>query len=230
MRKLLCLSICLPVLVSLGHAGVVLPLPAGDVGPVTVFDSITGAATYAGVKLGPPETSNYTGLYSSFSTGTSFFDLQDVNLVLSPSGVQPSEQGATLSVDLFSDNSLTPGTELDTIGTTTDLTVYNDGLGVYNFTSNIELNPNTRYWIEVVPSGSTTSWWEATQNLSGTGGVASEYLYTTHATSNTTHGYAEMMELSGLDTPEPSTILLAILGLGAVVLFGRRSAFRGASR
>ena len=228
MGRLFCLSICVPFLASLGQASII-TLPAGDVGAVVLFDSITGDATLGAAKLGPPETVNYTGVYASFSTGTSLFDLQDVNLALNWRA-QPTGQGATVTVDLFADNTLAPGSLLDVIATTTDATIYADGLGNYYFPTNIALMPNTRYWIGVIPGGPTTSAWEATAATSGTG-VVSEYSYVTSAGAvSNAGGQVQMMELSGTNTPEPSTILLAALGFGAVVLFGRRSGFRGVSK
>jgi hypothetical protein len=202
MKRLLAIVICLPAFLGLANAS-----------PITLFDSIDGSTNLAlnGI-VKTTGSSTYTGLYASFSTSASPFDLQSVELALADK-VAPTTGGFT--IELFADSSGSPGGLLDVIATESD-TSLTTTLTDYTFATNIALAPNTRYWIEVVanPETSSVAGWELTSTLTGPE-VSTEYYGTNHPAvgSNSSASFAFEMDLGGVNTPEPSTILLGIIGL-----------------
>ena len=201
MKRLLAIVICLPVFLGLAHAS-----------PITLFDSIDGSTNFALNGIVKTTGTTYTGLYASFSTLASAFALQTVELALADK-VAPTTGGFT--VNLVADSSTTPGGLLDVIATEPD-TFLTTSLTDYTFATNIALAPNTRYWIEVLanPTNSSVGGWELTQTLTGPE-VSTEYFgqNSGFVDPNSTAGFAFEMNLDGVNTPEPSTIFLGLIGL-----------------
>jgi hypothetical protein len=110
-------------------------------------------------------------LYNSFSTGTAGLLLTDVKVYLdladSPIG--------TVTVGLFSDSSIFPGSQIKVLATINDSSVVSNG-GVFDIPVNpgIALAANTRYWIGMTASGSAIQW-ASTFTTTGTGNIANEY-------------------------------------------------------
>jgi hypothetical protein len=203
MKRLLGIVICLPAFLGLATAS-----------PITLFDSIDGSANFV---LNPivkvTGSTPYTGLYASFSTSSSPFDLQSVELALAD---KVAAGTGSFTVNLIADSSNTPtGGLLDVIATEPD-TFLTTSLADYTFSTNYQLAANTRYWIEVLadPTNSSVAGWELTQTLTGPE-VSTEYWATNHpaVNPNSTAAFAFEMDLSGVNTPEPSTMLLGLIGL-----------------
>lgn len=96
MKRLLAVAICLPAFLGLAYAS-----------PITLFDSIDGSTNFNlnGI-VKTTGSAPYTGLYASFSTSASPFDLQSVELALADKAA-PTTGGFT--IDLVADSSTTPG-------------------------------------------------------------------------------------------------------------------------
>ena len=208
MKRILAIVVCLPVFLGLA-----------DASPITLFDSIDGSTAWLANSI---VKSGYTGLFASFSTSASPFALQSVELALQDSAA-PGIGGFT--VNLVKDSSTSPtGGVLSVIATEPD-TFLTTSLADYTFSTNIALAPNTRYWIEVLAGGNgSLAQWELTQTLSGPE-VSTEYVAnnkTFLAGLNTTDTYALEMDISGSNTPEPSTIFLGIIGLAILAAYRLR--------
>jgi hypothetical protein len=152
----------------------------------------------------------------SFSTTSGSLDLVDVIVNLTDGG---SVGSGTTTISLFSNNPSPggpfPGTLLATIGSVSDSQLSSSFQGFnISLASPYALAPNTRYWIELSSTSSSTAQWAYTFNGSGVG-VASEFFNNSSGTSPTLSGPYSMEALAA-PVPEPST--LAILGLSALVL------------
>ncbi len=156
-------------------------------------------------------------LADSFSTGGSPFDLTGVQVLVSGS----STSTGSFSIFLLADNNTSPGAALGTIGTVSDSSLSSSPAAL-SFSTNVFLNANTRYWIELAPgSGGTSALWAWSMDQTAPG-VAGEFFW------NATFGVipnAEgpyQMELSGVSEvtpiPEPSSLIL--FGSGIIGLAG----------
>jgi hypothetical protein len=189
--------IAVPVLLLALVTGVQAGIIFNNIGSTTGgTDPLTG--------YGPP-------LYDSFSAGAAALMLTDVEALLSG-----SPDGATLTVDLYADAATSPGTMLAQIGTLSD-TALSSSLTVFDFplAEPYELAPGTRYWILLnTTDGSSASWaWSLDQTAVG---VAGQFFgHDATVTSDAEGPY--QMEVSGSNVPEPSTLLLALIGGGILL-------------
>lgn len=146
---------------------------------------------------------------ASFSTANYGTTLTEVSLKLSATA-----DTGSLTVQLLSDASTSPGSVLSTIGTLSD-SLLSSTLLNYTFTlaAPFNLAANTRYWIELTSIGSSANWaWS--QDIAGPG-VAGEYISNTNGIfANSTEAPYQMQVLTA--APEPSGY--AILGFGLLGL------------
>lgn len=155
----------------------------------------------------------YGPIAGSFSTAEYASTLTQLSFKLSGS----SDNGS-VTVQLLSDSSISPGSLLNTIGTIND-TSLRSNLANYSLTpaTPFSLAANTRYWIRLTSNNSSANWaWS--QDVSGPG-VAREYIANTNGVfANSSEAPYQMQVLTS--TPEPAScgiLGLAILGvIGAV--------------
>ncbi len=138
--------------------------------PVTLFNDLGGEPEDVGASV-----TDEAPLAESFSTGGSSYNLTSVVLTLSSENTGPR---GSITVNLYSDSSTSPGTLLTQIGTLDD-TALSSNLQNYTFTlaTPYSLAANTRYWIGVTSvGGSIALWWylDISDSLTGTG-AASEF-------------------------------------------------------
>lgn len=188
-----------------GYAG-----PRSWAASVTLFDNTAFVTGGAGV------ISQINPIGDSFSTGNLTVDLTDFGTVLSLSGIV---KGST-TFDLYSDNSTTPGTLIDTLGTIADSSLTSTAQE-YTFSGlNIPLAADTRYW--VVASGTGSAQWWSENDTSGTG-VAGEFLVANQVFPDS-DGPFNMSVIGQTDslpeTPEPGS--LALMGTGLALALGWR--------
>jgi len=217
MKRLVCVMMCLLTLVAVGSAGIV---------QGSIYDTITGVPTSGVAYVAFPPY--YTGLAASFTTVIDPFTLTEVDLVLGYKGA-PQIPNATggLNIYLFSDSGTAPNSFVATIGTIADSAI--GTTGEYSFTGlNLALANATRYWVGVFPqTGGTTSGWGLT--LPAPAGSLGEYAYDTADGVYANTSSALQMRIVGdvdVQTPEPSTLLLAAFGIGAIGMWRRRSTAR----
>lgn len=171
---------------------------------------------------GADGVTSFGPLGDSFSTGAGGFALGDVKLLL----LGDSTTSGSISVDLFSDNSTSPGTLLQNIGSLSDSSL-TSSLSVFDFSLGLSyaLAANTRYWIVVSSTDSSAQWGWSLDNSAL--GVAGEYFSNVNGVFPNTDGPYQMQLGSGGSTvPEPGTMLL--LGLGLALLAAFRMKFLAA--
>jgi hypothetical protein len=181
----------------------------------TLYDDLSA------VSQGSDQASAIGPLYDSFSTGSSAFDLSNINLLIN--GV--NTDGHTFDVAVYANNTITnpntPGGKIFDVGNISDsvLSASLTVVGLNNFAPHT-LAANTRYWVGISSSDSSVVWsW--TYDTTGIG-VANEYFYNSygesHATPNEFGPY--QMSVTGdtlTATPLPSTwtmLIAGFLGLG----------------
>jgi hypothetical protein len=160
-------------------------------------------------------------LFDSFSTGASGFNLADVQLLL-----QGSPSPGSLTVDLYSDSSTSPGAPLLSIGTLSDNALFSTLSAVdFPLSSPYALAANTRYWLVLNSTdGSTALWgWSLDQNALG---VAGEYFGNETGVYSNTEGPYQMRLSDTTAVPEPTTMFLLGLGLIGLAIYGRKKFFK----
>ena len=178
--------------------------------------------------------SDFGPLADSFSTGSTAFDFTNLTVSLEGLGAGSSDIVAYLLTNNPSDPNNAPypapGTALDTIGSQV-VSGTISGSQLISFSTSLLLDADTRYWIELTSNNNNVGW-DWTGDTSGTG-VESEFLALQYGSGVWTSGPNDpfgpfMMEVSGaVPTPEPSTIVLLLVGmavlLGAGMLRKRNS-------
>jgi hypothetical protein len=156
-----------------------------------------------------------TALYSVTADVSAIFGLDDQR-----------DSSATYTATLFSDASGAPGSPLTTIGTAFSP---NAGYGLVDLVASgtpYVLAANTQYWVVMNYNGQPTDWagWEATAGNSVTGaagwnipagndilGSAPDYTFT------------PLFALEATPVPEPSTLAMAGLGIGSLLVIRRHN-------
>jgi hypothetical protein len=162
-------------------------------------------------------------LADSFTTGASPVTLADLILKLSLDSTFPSTPGS-ISIDLVNDSGTSPGTLNTHVATLPD----NDprlstSLANLSFPVSIPLDPLTRYWIELTANNNESNiQWSFSDTISGPG-VPGEFW----ADANGTHpndpaGGPFQMELDPpVGIPEPSTVVILVVGLLCTIAYAR---------
>jgi hypothetical protein len=132
-----------------------------------IYDNLD--STYGGYDTltgwGPP-------LFDSFSAGSTDSTLLEVQLKLRGSSSSSSSSGS-LSVALYSDSNTSPGKLLCTIGTLSDKALPSTW-SVVDFALSYPLAADTRYWVVLTSTNSSTAEWSWTPDQ-GDLGAAGEY-------------------------------------------------------
>ncbi len=174
-------------------------------GATDIFNNLDASSngTDAVFSFGP--------LADSFSTGAGGFTLASLGLKLEDVG---SPTGS-FTIQLLSDNNISPGNPIYTIATVQDSSLTNS-LQDYFFTlaQPQVLDPNTRYWIGLSSNNNSVAYWSWSVDTSGVG-VAGEYFANQNGIFTDNNG-AYQMEIS--DVPEPGTLMM--LGTGVVGVLG----------
>ena len=172
--------------------------------------------------------SNYAA--DSFTTDNNNYLLSDV---IVPLKAIPS--GGQVSVDLFTNNGGTPGTNLKTLGT-----IFDSSLSTSTFTQetvgggNFQLTPNTTYFIVLVGINVTQNdadWEMATTNTATgiTGNIAPKFgttadfgqSWSLQTASPNAFPFVMQVDVANA-TPEPGTIFGALAGLAVILGMRRR--------
>lgn len=169
-------------------------------------------------------------LADSFSTGSSGFSLAEAQILVSGDDTS----SGSFTVSLLSDNSRSPGSLLETIGTVDDSSL-TSSLSVVDLllSTPYSLAADTRYWIELSSTNDTTGLWGWSNDTSGPG-VAGEYFESGGDVYPNVDGPFQM-ELSSSDVssvPEPASIAIfasGLLGLGIALRRRRKAAHRKVS-
>jgi hypothetical protein len=188
------------------------PLNAGPI----LFDSFTGSGTYYGGR-GVCEPASGCGGYQAVAvsfTPSITDDLASLELALE---VGEGVDG-NITVDLVNSSSGAPGsTVLESF--TYDVTNTTPMVVMFNSILNPSLSSGTTYWVEVFPNDSNTGvGWEFDNEDT----LGPDVMSTTGGSWTVDSGqYEPSLEVTGVATPEPSTVLLAGLGLLSLYLVAR---------
>ena len=174
-------------------------------GATDIFNNLDASSngTDAVFSFGP--------LADSFSTGAGGFTLASLGLKLEDVG---SPTGS-FTIQLLSDNNISPGNPIYTIATVQDSSLTNS-LQDYFFTlAQPQVHgSDTRYWIGLSSNNNSVAYWSWSVDTSGVG-VAGEYFANQNGIFTDNNG-AYQMEIS--DVPEPGTLMM--LGTGVVGVLG----------
>lgn len=177
-------------------------------GPIVIVSNLSD--TPAGVDGG------LNAAAQSFTMGGTAATLQDVVLDLLGSG-------DAVNVFLFSNSSGLPGSSLLSLGT---LTPTGSGYADYTATGTYALAAGSTYWVVVDYLGSPSWGWTNSLAYTGTGTLGA---YTNSPDGGTTWRgpYSTepyLLEVDATGTPEPSGLVLMLMGIGAMLLVKRASA------
>jgi hypothetical protein len=187
-------------------------------GTVAIVDNLTD--TPAGVDTG------LNAAAQAFTTGGTAETLQDVVLEL----LGNEDEGGAVDVSLFSDSSGLPGSSLLSLG---ELTPTGSGYADYTATGTYALAADSTYWVVVDYLGSPGWGFTASAAYTGTGTLGS---FTNSSNGGTTwlgpysptevdfEPYLLEVDAATTATPEPSGLVLMLMGIGAMVLIKRSSA------
>jgi hypothetical protein len=153
-------------------------------------------------------------LYDSF-TAAAAGQISDLQLILSGDG--DSTASGAVQVDLFADNSATPGGLIAALGSVNDSALSNVP-AIYNITLTAHplLTGNTRYWIGL--TGTTMAEWYYDYDSSGKG-VADEYFSNQMGVFSSYYDPYQMSVTEGVSAaPEPSSGLLIAIGVSLLAL------------
>lgn len=166
----------------------------------------------AATSYGNDNIGSYGSLADSFSTGSTGFHFTSLTLFLDVA----SPSTGTITASLLSDSSTSPGTTLETIGTLSE-TGLTGPFADYSFSTAYLLAANTRYWIELSDSDNG-GFWSWSTDVSGTG-VGNEFFANQGGVFANNPNGPYQMQVSGIPTPEPGTLVL--MGSGLLTLAGR---------
>jgi hypothetical protein len=183
-------------------------------------DSVIGVGP-VGLVPGPPDMPDIGNNLraQSFSTGSADWTLGSIALSLE------AGSGTTggFTVNLWSDSDSTPGTLLGTLAGND-----NPGTGLYSYTGAFALNPNSTYWVvtDVAAdyTGDVFGWVGANAGTTVGSTVGAGYSSDGGATWGTDSSTSFLMQVIATPTvvPEPSSIVLGVMGGAGCLLFRRR--------
>lgn len=192
----------------------------------TLYDSLTAnTAVSSGYNL--VSDANFGPLADSFSTGSTDFLLNDIQLALTVDN--PSTTG-TVTVSLLIDNATSPGATIATLGTVNDnaLSAYTPATVDFSQATPIDLAANSRYWVEVSSTDDSSAGWSYTADTSGTG-VANEFNTNTFQVYSNTGDPSQtlindpyQLQVNGISAvPLPGTAWLFATAIGSLAAFRR---------
>jgi hypothetical protein len=197
---------------------------AGSAGANSIY---TNVADTAGVTTLAVESESFSTWASQFLTPSgSALTLNDVIANLE----QGNTTTGTVTAELWSDSSNTPGTLLATIEGVTDASIPNTfGAVTFTASSTIILQPSTEYWIVLNGSstGQSDALWEPASDETGMGIIGQNHaegstaFWSTFSNDSFTNTIPEMevdATVGASGVPEPATFGLMGIALAAVAV------------
>lgn len=190
---------------------------------VDIFDNLANVSAATGASY---SSNDLQWNAQKFQTDGQSYDLVDVTLSMLLSA---GTGNATLQI--YSDSSGSPNASIATL---TSPGSYSGTLSNTTFTaSGVTLAPNSAYWVVLKgPDSNTIFEWSFTDDNTGSGvGFTTNWAYSDNLGSswNPSSTSPYQMRVSVQPVPEPSSVILAGLGLAAAVFASRRKA-RSAGR
>ena len=178
---------------------------AADAAPVALYDSINGSSAD-----GSDPASNATWLANQFNTDVATYQLDSVVLdfVTAPLG--------TIAVDIYSDVSGTPTSNL---GTLTNPLVFSNGSNTFTASGILSLEASKSFWVVLRGVGSSIVDWNWTTNTPAGIGTSTNTNFSTTAGASwagISSGTPYMMTVNAtpVAVPEPSTWAMGLAGVG----------------
>ena len=217
MKTLLVRGLCL---------GFGLLLCSGAARAAVLFDNVSCGLCVSGGVDNSADGMGGSPIAGSFSTDGSSFSVTSVTVVLEGN---PSSTGSFM-LYLTTDNTLSPGTLIDTVATGVSDSTLSATLTSYTFSGGLPyvLDPRTTYWLVLAqdPSsvGDTTVGWSFDDgSVSGTG-EAGQSTYSGGSTyPDIAGGYQMIITGNDIsDTPEPASLVTIGAGLVGLGIARRR--------
>jgi len=185
---------------------------------VDIFDNLSKVSANTGASYSSGSLQWST---QKFQTDGQSYDLVDVTLSMMLSA---GTGNATLQI--YSDSSGSPNASIATLISPGS---YSGTLSNTTFTaSGVTLAPNSAYWVVLKgPDSNTIFEWSFTDDNTGSGaGFSTNWAYSDNLGSswNPSNTSPYQMRVSVQPVPEPSSVILAGLGLAAAVFASRRKA------
>jgi hypothetical protein len=200
--------------------------PAGSARAGILFDNL-GAATASSDSVATP----IGPLANSFSTGVDPVLLTDVKVLLA----SDAPAVGSVEVDLVTDAGTSPGAFLLALGTISDSSLTSTPT-VFDLPVSVPfaLAANTRYWIEISTTNGSVAEWAFSNDISGPG-VANEFFYFAGSVASNLNGPHQMQVqadpiVTTSAVPEPSSLILMVLGFSALAFSHRRRQLRTEAR
>jgi len=184
-----------------------------------LYNTLPGYDNSAGATISGTgaATQTYLSYAQPFTVAGGNFTLSSVEVAASWAGY-PLRNASTVSLSLLADNTGTPGSEIESLGTMS--TAYPASVIQFNSSSHPLLESGQTYWVAMLPGASNTwaSWCVVGSHTPGLGAIDEGSGWAT----STNDGICAMKVNAVSAVPEPGTLLALCSGILGLAGFAAR--------